>query len=164
MKIYTKTGDEGTTSLIGGRVEKDNLRVETYGTVDELMSSINVLMLNCDSEVKVVIKEILEDLYNINASLATININKEYIYDKNIQFIEETIDKYESKLEPLSEFIIYFESELSCYANVSRTICRRAERRVVSLAKIETIDSNIKIYLNRLSDLLFVLARYFDNK
>ena len=167
MKIYTKTGDDGTTALFGGgRVPKDSLRVECYGTIDELNSSIGVAVSEIET---LVIREkllkIQNHLFNLGGELATPDESKiiSRIENKDVGFLENTIDEIEKELQPLKQFILPGGTKGASLLNLSRTICRRAERLVTSLSKIEKISDVILVYLNRLSDLLFVLARY-ENK
>jgi len=167
MKIYTKTGDDGTTALFGGgRVPKNSLRVECYGTIDELNSSLGVVVSEIDT---IVIRErllkIQNHLFNLGGELATPEESKVVsgIEKKDVEFLENTIDEIEKELQPLKQFILPGGTKGASLLNLSRTICRRAERLVTSLSKIEKISDVILAYLNRLSDLLFVLARY-ENK
>ncbi len=169
MKIYTKTGDDGSTGLYGGeRVPKDSLRVECYGTIDELNSTLG---LAC-SEIKgAVISQLLlsiqNKLFTLGGELATpkikVGMNIVKIQNDDILFVENEIDKFEEKLEPLKQFILPGGSKGASHLHFARSICRRAERLVTSLSQKEEISNLILIYLNRLSDLLFVLARY-ENK
>ena len=167
MKIYTKTGDEGSTSLFGGRrVDKDDLRIKAYGTVDEL----NALLGSAVSEIldeafKELLKNIQIDLFIIGSDLATpddgkINFTVPKTEESLIRKLEEAIDLYSDKLPPLKNFILPGGSKGASLLHLARTVCRRAERSVVELSKNENIGQNILVYLNRLSDLLFVLARY----
>lgn len=171
MKIYTKTGDKGETGLFGGgRVSKDSLRIEAYGTIDELNSFIGLAIVEIkDDGVKKLLFEIQNELFVVGTDLATPNIEKdEKLKIKRVaeDFYlskEKEIDKYEDKLDKLQNFILPGGSKSASFLHVCRTICRRAERRAVSLSRIEKINEHILIYLNRLSDLLFVLSR-FENK
>ncbi|MBI9070412.1 MAG: cob(I)yrinic acid a,c-diamide adenosyltransferase [Melioribacteraceae bacterium] len=168
MKIYTKTGDQGTTSLFGGeKVDKDNLRLDAYGTVDELNSFIGDSLFNCGSEkAKDLLTEIQHHLFNLGAVLATPDDKKNLkkaiskIPDELINILEEEIDELDAKISPQKVFILPGGSKGACKLHIARTVCRRAERQVVTLSKSVEIDTNIVIYLNRLSDLLFVLARF----
>jgi cob(I)alamin adenosyltransferase len=168
MKIYTKTGDKGETSLFGGqRVWKDNLRISAYGTVDELNSvlGISVNEIN-EKELAEVIYSIQNDLFTLGSDLASplekdnkaITIQR--VSNVFVEKLEKLIDNYDSKLPPLKNFIIPGGTRGAGLLHLARTVCRRAEREVIALAKIESINEEIKIYLNRLSDLLFVLARF----
>lgn len=166
MKIYTKTGDDGTTGLFGGeRVSKDDLRVECYGTVDELNSTLGMV----NSEVKnieltTLITEIQNKLFTVGGQLATPTEKSGLVLvklvDEDILFLEKNIDSFEEKLEPLKQFILPGGSKGASLLHFARSVCRRAERLVTSLSKNEKVSNLILIYLNRLSDLLFVLARF----
>ncbi len=171
MKIYTKTGDKGETGLFGnGRVPKDSLRIEAYGTIDELNSFIGLTITEIkDENVKELLLEIQNELFVISTDLATPSIEKDEklkIKRTSEDFYlskEKEIDNYEEKLEKLKNFILPGGSKGASYLHICRTICRRAERRTVSLSKAEKVNENILIYLNRLSDLLFVLSRFENN-
>ncbi|HEX5625253.1 MAG TPA: cob(I)yrinic acid a,c-diamide adenosyltransferase [Saprospiraceae bacterium] len=166
MKIYTKTGDHGETSLFGGRrTSKDDLRIEAYGTVDELNAQLGLLAASVDlPEVKNRIIRIQTYLFVIGSKLASDPFNPTLktpeLNEDEIQFLEEEIDQMEKTLVPLRYFILPGSDVPSSTAHICRTVCRRAERRVVSLNQLEQIDHHILIYLNRLSDYLFVLSRY----
>lgn len=171
MKIYTKTGDKGETSLFGaGRVSKDNIRIEAYGTVDELNSFIGLAITETKSdEVKQTLIKIQNQLFNLGSDLATPdeidskNISIPRITQEDYKYIEQQIDFFSEKLDELKYFILPGGTKSSAILHIARTICRRAERRVVALNNTVKINSNIIIFLNRISDLLFVLARY-ENK
>ena len=171
MKIYTKTGDKGDTGLFGGeRVSKSSERIEAYGTVDELNSFIGMAVVEVkDNEVKELLKKIQNELFTVGSDLATPDIEKnkklniERVQEKFCADAEKAIDYFEDKLEPLKNFILPGGSKSSALLHVCRSVCRRAERRVVKLSSSEKIGENLVIYLNRLSDLFFVLARY-ENK
>ncbi len=167
MKIYTKTGDKGETSLFGGqRVSKDNLRIEAYGTVDELNSVLGMAWNEIhDTDVKETVRKIQNDLFTLGADLATplekdsrVNITR--IGIECIEWVEKKIDFFEEKLPELRAFIIPGGSKSASILHFARTVSRRAERNVVTLSKSVDIGDNIVIYLNRLSDLFFVLSRY----
>ena len=166
MKIYTKTGDDGTTGLFGGqRVTKDSLRVECYGTVDELNSSLGIANSEVkNNELNSLLTEIQNKLFTLGAQLATpLNkdeINTVKLVDSDIVFLETNIDKFEEKLKPLKQFILPGGTMGASFLHFARSVCRRAERLVTLLSKNEKISNLNLIYLNRLSDLLFVLARY----
>jgi len=169
MKIYTKTGDKGKTSLFGGkRVPKTSLRIEAYGTVDELNSVIGVCRsLNTVKEVDAFFDEMQRDLFTLGADLATpeekTNQGVPRIQSFHIDRIEKQIDMVEHHLAPLKRFILPGGNRTSAMTHVARTVCRRAERIVVHLAQVEpSIGENPVIYLNRLSDFLFVLARHIN--
>ncbi len=170
MKIYTKTGDDGTTSLYGGkRVAKSNLRIDAYGTVDELNSVLGICRsLEPPKKVDIILKRIQNQLFNLGADLATPISKKDSlnfrINSDDIKFLEISIDKYDAENKPLKKFILPAGSIVSTYLHFARTVCRRAERLVVKLAGKETINKNTIVYLNRLSDLLFVMARWVNKK
>ncbi len=168
MKIYTKTGDVGETSLFGGqRVWKDDLRVDAYGTVDELNALLGFAVNQLkNDEVKDLAREIQNDLFTIGSDLAT-PIEKDdtkfpipRVEEKFIKKLEDKIDQFDGKNPPLKEFILPGGTAGSSLLHYARTVCRRAERKVVALSKDVEIGGKIIVYLNRLSDLLFVLARY----
>ena len=164
MKIYTKTGDQGMTSLYGGRrISKDDLRIETYGTIDELNSFIGLCASALlDTEVLEVIIEIQKRLFTIGSHLASDpqkDMNTPDILETDITLLEDTIENLNSILEPLKNFILPGGSKAVSYAHICRTVCRRAERRVISLSEHEVVDDLVVKYLNRLSDFFFVLSR-----
>lgn len=169
MKIYTKTGDKGETSLFGGkRVSKDELRIEAYGTVDELNSVVGVARTFVENKrIGEILGIIQNQLFVLGADLATPDdvkstaIKRISVGDRTS--LEETIDEIEEQLEPLESFVLPGGSRGASLLHHARTVCRRAERRVVSLKKRGETSEQTVIYLNRLSDLLFVLAR-FENK
>ena len=158
MKIYTKTGDAGTTTLIGGhRVDKDDLRLEAYGTVDELSSFVGLLEAKIsDDDDKKILLRIQSDMFVIGASLASVEERK---CDVDISYIEEAIDTDQALLPELRCFILPGGCETAALAHVCRTVCRRLERQLVRLQKTVSVDSAIMAYMNRLSDYFFVLAR-----
>lgn len=165
MKIYTKTGDKGETGLFGSdRVSKDSKRIEAYGTVDELNSVIGVVRsMNPPKEIDDMLHEIQENLFTLGADLATptdSNSSVPRISPTEVTRLEQHIDAIDPTLKPLKHFILPGGSQVAAMIHFSRTVCRRAERRVVKLAKKENIGELPVIYLNRLADLLFVLARY----
>lgn len=160
MKIYTKTGDAGKTSLFGGsRVSKDDIRIESYGTVDELNSCIGVLMAEVAYSVLV---EVQHRLFTIGSSLAS-DPSKQLITpditEADIALLEEEMDRMNDYLAPLRAFILPSGGRAIAQAHVCRTVCRRAERRVISLAHDSEVDPLVIKYLNRLSDYFFVLSR-----
>ncbi|MBA3342988.1 MAG: cob(I)yrinic acid a,c-diamide adenosyltransferase [Gemmatimonadaceae bacterium] len=173
MKIYTKTGDEGQTGLFGGgRVSKDDPRVEAYGDVDELNA---VLGLARSVELMPRIDEVLvpvqRDLFSIGALLATPHLEKMHqhlvkarIDDDRIAELERSIDACDRELEPLRAFIVPGGTPKSAALHVARTVCRRAERRVIHLQRDHEIPQLVVVYLNRLSDLLFSLARIANTR
>lgn len=169
MKIYTKTGDKGHTSLLGGtRVKKDNFRIEAYGTVDETNAAIGLIVSHLKyglSDVVEHLTQIQNKLFTLGSSLAlspesSLEIKK--IEESDIIALESWIDNYTSQLPELKNFILPGGSEVAAFAHLARTVCRRAERRVITLASEETVDDIQIKYLNRLSDYLFVLSRYLN--
>lgn len=168
MKIYTKNGDKGQTSLFGGeKVSKCALRVEAYGTVDELNANIGLLRDNCAfPDIKDELLCIQRSLFSIQSLLAAVEPDKydflPRLKEEGVYFIEDAIDRMQDELPPFKAFIIPGGHPLVSQAHVSRCVCRRAERGVVALAQTETIDMVLIRYLNRLSDYLFVLSRYFS--
>ena len=171
MKIYTKTGDKGETGLFGGeRVSKDSLRISAYGTIDELNSFIGLAITEInDASVKKNLLNVQNQLFVVGSDLATPvdektkKLNIQRTPTSYYLQIEKLIDEYDERLEELSNFILPGGSKSAALLHVCRTICRRAEREVVALKNSVTIGENIIIFLNRLSDLLFVLSR-FENK
>lgn len=165
-KVYTKTGDKGLTSLVGGkRVSKSSARVEAYGDVDELNSVLGIVLSEVkDGEIKRIINEIQNDLFIIGADLASPpEIQVPRIKKERIDDIEKIIDKLLEELDPLQEFILPSGSAGGPYLHLARTVSRRAERRIAKLMEEEQLNENVLIYINRLSDLLFVMAR-IENK
>ncbi|HEX2868975.1 MAG TPA: cob(I)yrinic acid a,c-diamide adenosyltransferase [Ignavibacteriales bacterium] len=168
MKIYTKTGDKGETGLFGGgRVAKDNLRIEAYGTIDELNSVLGVAINYVkDESVVFLLKEIQRELFVAGGDLAAphdkegSNFKIPRVEKELSEELEHQIDFYSGKLEELRHFILPGGSMGASYLHLARTVCRRAERLVVGLNKTVETGEKIIVYLNRLSDLLFVLARY----
>ena len=173
MKIYTKTGDAGQTGLFGGgRVSKDDPRVEAYGDVDELNAFLgaarSVEMMPRIDEVLVPVQR---DLFSIGALLATPDLEKMHdhlakaqIDDSRIASLEQEIDACDRELEPLRAFIVPGGTPKAAALHVARTVCRRAERRVIHLQKEVEIPPIVVVYLNRLSDLLFTLARIANTR
>nr|WP_317333283.1 cob(I)yrinic acid a,c-diamide adenosyltransferase [uncultured Romboutsia sp.] len=167
MRIYTKTGDKGQTSLYDGtRVDKDSIRVESYGTIDELNSYIGLCMHYINKDEKKVLFNIQRDLFYIGAELATKNTEKlnKVVSDDDIRNLESIIDKYMGEAKGLDSFIIPGTSLASAHLHIARTICRRAERIIISLGKIEQVNPLLIKYINRLSDVLYAIARYSEDK
>ena len=171
MPIYTKTGDKGTTGLYGGkRVSKFNIRVETYGTVDELNSAIGVAIAEISKIKNKIAKtreeliRIQNDLFSIGSALASTSAIPNTKLKKRVEEFEVFIDQMTAKMPVLSNFILPGGGKVGAELHLARTICRRAERRVVELSKTEKIDENILMYFNRLSDLLFTMARFVNSK
>jgi cob(I)alamin adenosyltransferase len=170
LKIYTKTGDGGETGLFGGgRTPKDSLRVAAYGEVDELNATLGLVRaLDPQEFADALLQGIQRDLFTIGAQLATPDPDKlqkalsrsgAAIGDSDIAALENAIDGHEARLEPLKNFILPGGAPKAATMHLARTVCRRAERAVVALSRREQISPAILRYLNRLSDLLFVLAR-----
>ncbi len=168
MKIYTKTGDMGDTSLFGGkRVPKSTLRIDAYGTVDELNAQLGVARaLKPFAEIDRLLEQIQSQLFVLGADLATpfdaASTNIKRIQQNEIQFLEETIDRLNVHLEPLKSFILPDGSIVGAQLHVARAVCRRTERLVDALGRKEKIGKYPLMYLNRLADLLFVIARYVN--
>ncbi len=169
MKIYTKTGDKGLTSLIGGtRVAKHHIRIESYGTVDELNSFIGLIAdQDIDAHSKGILKQVQDRLFTIGASLAADpEKSKMVIPDlemSDIELLEKEMDLMNNNLPELRHFILPGGSNSVSYCHIARCVCRRAERVTVHLAEESTVDEKVIIYLNRLSDYLFTLARKIAN-
>lgn len=169
MKIYTKTGDRGETGLFGaGRVSKDSQRIEAYGTVDELNSFIGLAIVEAKEEI--VRKQLLRIqnlLFVVGGDLAAPGESDRFqiprIQEADYEEIEGFIDSISERLDELKYFILPGGTKSAAMLHLARTVCRRAERRVVALKKGEEVNENIVIFLNRISDLLFELARY-ENK
>ncbi len=168
MKVYTRAGDDGTTSLFsGGRVPKDDLRVEAYGTIDELNSTLG--LLRCEEMASDTIERLIkiqEALFAAGAALADAEgRNDDGPATWDVQGIEQWIDLMESELDELRAFILPGGSRAAALAHVARTVCRRAERRVHSLGGTRSgVPSGLLPYLNRLSDAFFVLARFLNRR
>lgn len=172
MKVYTKTGDTGTTSLFGGtRVPKHHIRIESYGTVDELNSHIGLIR---DQDINVLYKNVLievqDRLFTVGAILATPpekevlkngqkRLRNLGILETDIEFLENEIDSMEDSLPPMTHFVLPGGHTTVSYCHIARCVCRRAERLAVHLHELEPTDELVIKYLNRLSDYLFVLAR-----
>jgi len=172
MKIYTKTGDKGTTALFGGtRVPKHHIRIESYGTIDELNSHMGLLRdQEIDSHYKSIIQHIQDRLFTIGAILATdpekailkngkqrLNIPK--IQEKDIELLEAEIDQMNDSLPPMTHFVLPGGHQTVSFCHIARCVCRRAERLASALYDISPFQAETLTYLNRLSDYLFVLAR-----
>lgn len=169
MSIYTKFGDNGKTSLYGGKtVSKGNIRVEAYGNLDELNSFLGIVLKNIkDKKISGEIIKIQSDLFEIGSSISSLATNKHkdlsIFFKKRVTEFEKEIDVLTNKLPELENFILP-GGKTGSYLHYARTIARRAERRIVVLAEKEKILQEILIYLNRLSDLLFIYARYVNYK
>jgi cob(I)alamin adenosyltransferase len=165
MKIYTRTGDEGSTALFGGsRVSKADLRIDAYGTVDELNAFLAVVR---DQEVnrkrEHFLVHVQERLFTIGSMLATVPGNTTVkiprLVEGDSESLEEAIDQMEAHLQPLRNFVLPGGHVSISHCHVARTVCRRAERKIVALSEAEVVDPLVIMYINRLSDYLFVLAR-----
>jgi cob(I)alamin adenosyltransferase len=158
-KIYTRTGDDGTTGLgDGSRVRKDSARVTAYGTVDELNSTIGMLLAqDVGEDVAEHLTQIQHDLFDLGGELCIPGMAM--VFDADIERLENVLDRFNDDLPPLKDFILPAGGMAAATCHLARTVCRRAEREVVTLADHETVRAEATRYLNRLSDLLFVLAR-----
>jgi len=168
MNIYTKTGDDGTTGLYGGRrIAKDSLRVQAMGSVDELNSQIGLAMVSCDDEqLGSILKELQQDLFTFGANLATpadqqneAQKQMPRIGEAQGSKLEQYIDQLWAPLEPMKHFVLPGGGLLAARLHVARAVCRRAERDCLALSRTEQINAALLVFLNRLSDLLFAAAR-----
>ncbi|MFZ5965884.1 MAG: cob(I)yrinic acid a,c-diamide adenosyltransferase [Bacillota bacterium] len=168
MKIYTKTGDKGKTSLYDlTRIDKDDIRVESYGTIDELNSMLGFARNFVDDhEVVEVIFKIQRELFDVAGELATKDRIRfpEKINDSHVSGLEKIIDMYIAKMDKVDKFIIPGSNKASAALHVARTICRRGERRVLTLSKEEEISPILLKYVNRLSDAIYSMARYLETE
>ena len=169
MKIYSKKGDKGHTSLMDGEiVKKHNLSVDAYGTIDELNSFIGLLKDYLrDDKIKIILNNVQVNLFSIGSILAAgknnIKSSKVKIDKKDVLYLEYHIDKLNEDLPELKNFIIPGGLKTSSYSHVCRSICRRAERKISELNKDISVDSNILAYVNRLSDFFFILSRHLNH-
>lgn len=163
MKIYTKTGDKGSTGLWGGRrVSKDDARIQTYGTVDECNAVIGLARaLKPEAGLDELLAKLQNQLFVLGSDLASELGNDKVprISQDHVAGLEQAIDTLEAELPPLTQFILPGGSPVASHLHLARTVCRRAERWAVSLQRLEPVNEQALIYLNRLSDLLFVAAR-----
>ena len=164
-KVYTRTGDAGQTSLVSGtRVDKDDVRVEAYGTIDELNSNLGVLLHSTkldNPEVIAIVRKAQNKLFNIGGYLANDKADKLYgMTQEDVAELERMMDQMNETIPPAQGFVLPGGTRLSAQADRCRTITRRAERRVVTLAKVAPIDPLVLEYINRLSDFFFVFARF----
>lgn len=172
MKIYTKTGDKGQTSLYrGGRVAKDAPRLEAYGTLDEANSVLGLAIAQLPdsgwaADVRAELRRVQSDLFGLGAQLATKGNEKPawYVREEDVTALERAIDRMEAELPPLTTFILPGGHPAGATLHVARTVARRAERAVVGVQHDEALDPLILGYLNRLSDYLFVLARFVNRR
>lgn len=170
MKIYTKKGDDGTTGLFNGeRVRKSELRVKTYGTVDELNSIVG-LALSFDSppEIRHDLDVITNMLFTVGSDLATPykpepKFEVERLKPEQEKWLEKTMDTYENNLKPLKNFILPGGTHCAAFLHNARTVCRRAERLIVELAEKEEVNEGVIVFMNRLSDYFFMAARYANH-
>ncbi len=170
-KIYTKTGDAGTTALGGGqRVPKDARRVQVYGTVDELNSLIGVALAHglCD-RLQTFLPQVQNELFDLGSDLCFLEADKQkyklpQIEDRHVQKLEALIDEINDVVGTLQNFILPGGAPGSAHLHVARTVCRRAEREATTLAREEGVGANVLVYLNRLSDALFVMARFENHE
>ncbi len=172
-RIYTRTGDSGDTALVGGqRVPKDHLRIETYGTVDELNAFIGGARVTAESlpavaDLAVILKRVQHELFNLGSILATlpadVHPKQPRVTGAEIAQLEQEIDEANSVLAPLRSFVLPGGSRLDADLHICRTVCRRAERLLVALARVESVPEEAVRYLNRLSDALFVWSRWSNH-
>jgi len=176
-KVYTRTGDSGDTSLVGGqRLSKDNIRIEAYGEVDELNAIIGGCKHEIDSKiteyselksVSEILYRIQHQLFNIGTTLATLpedlNDDMPCIKREDIIQLEQEMDNFNQDLQPLKSFVLPGGSSINIWLHKARTVCRKAERTCVKLSKASNLDSNVICYLNRLSDALFVWSRWANH-
>jgi len=168
LKIYTKTGDEGDTGLQGGkRISKSSERIRSYGNVDEVNSVLGlVLSHKIDPDVEKLLKKIQNELFVLGSDLSNPDTaDKQNRISKNmVENLEKKIDEYEKELPPLSNFILPGGTHSAALVHLARTVVRRSETNVVSLSKTEKINTECLVYLNRLSDLLFVITRELNKR
>ena len=168
MKIYTKTGDDGTTGLIGNkRVKKSNPRIASYGVVDELNASIGIVLSSkLGKDISILLTKIQNDLFVVGADLANPDLKNKSnrVTSEMTIYLEKEIDRLEEKLDPITFFILPGGDLIASQIHLARAICRRAETNMVSLSQVETINNLCLIYMNRLSDLLFVVARTINKR
>jgi len=168
VKIYTKTGDDGTTGLIGNkRVKKSNPRIATYGIVDELNAAIGIILSSkLGKDIRNLLTRIQNDLFVVGADLANPNLDNKSsrVTSEMVLFLEKEIDKLEEKLSPITFFILPGGDLIASRIHLARAICRRAEINVVKLSEVDKINNECLIYMNRLSDLLFVIARTINKR
>ncbi len=168
MKIYTRTGDDGTTGLQNGkRVSKSDLRILAYGAIDEANSCLGIVLAHdLDSDVKELLTKIQNELFIAGSDLSDPDLEnkKNRVTDAMVTNLEKNIDKFEEEVTPLTNFILPGGNKVAAYLHLARTISRRAETQIVALAQHETLNPSCQKYLNRLSDLLFVLARLVNKR
>ncbi|MBM3911115.1 MAG: cob(I)yrinic acid a,c-diamide adenosyltransferase [Thaumarchaeota archaeon] len=168
MKIYTKTGDDGTTGLQGGsRISKSNPRIAAYGTIDEINSSLGIVLSSkLDNDIKEVLTKIQNDLFVAGSDLSNPDMtsSKNRITAKMVEYLESKIDQFEEELTSITKFILPGGHPIASQVHFARAVTRRAETMVIALSEKENVNAECKKYLNRLSDLLFVLARVVNKR
>lgn len=168
VKIYTKTGDDGTTGLIGGaRVKKTNSRIAAYGAVDEINSAIGIaLSSEIDSDLREMLTRIQNDLFVVGADLANPDSasSSMRVTEKMTGYLEESIDALESALKPITYFILPGGNAVAAQIHFARAVCRRAEVKIIEVSDTENLNRECQVYVNRLSDLLFVMARAINHR
>lgn len=168
VKIYTKTGDDGTTGLVGGgRIKKSSHRIIAYGAIDELNSVIGIVLSSTlDSDINDLLTKIQNDLFIAGSDLANPNLkdSSSRITDAMVSYLENQIDRLEFELTPITYFILPDGDLVSSQIHLARAICRRAEVNIVQLEEKEPINKICQVYVNRLSDLLFVIARTINKR
>jgi len=168
LKIYTKTGDDGTTGLQGGtRISKSDLRIQAYGAVDEVNSVLGIILTqSLDSDIKSLLTQIQNELFVAGSDLSNPDLSnqKTRITESMILNLESHIDRFESELAPLANFILPGGNTVAAFLHLARTMTRRAETILVELSKKEKINNSCQKYLNRLSDLFFVMARLANKR
>ncbi len=168
MRIYTKTGDDGTTGLIGNkRVKKSSPRIASYGMVDELNASIGIILSSkLGKDIRVLLTKIQNDLFVVGADLANPNLknNSNRVTSEMVSYLEKEIDRLEEKLSPITYFILPGGDLIASHVHLTRAICRRAETNIAHLLESEDLNNTCLIYMNRLSDLLFVVARTINKR
>jgi cob(I)alamin adenosyltransferase len=170
-RVYTRTGDDGTTGLGGGqRVPKDSPRIAAYGTVDELSSAIGAAVAaGLDGRLASALERVQNDLFNLGSDLCILEEDKArmpvpVVEERHVLALERLMDELSAVLPPLDNFILPGGSPGAAHLHVARTVCRRAERLLVALSREEAVGLHTKVYLNRLSDALFVMARYENHQ
>jgi len=168
MKIYTKTGDGGNTGLQGNfRIAKSHPRIISYGTIDEANAALGIVLVNTlDEDIKKILTDIQNDLFLVGSDLSNLNLNdvKNRVTLDMVERLEHNIDKFESELSPLTNFILPGGDTAAAQLHYVRTVVRRAETQVVQLSENDEINSNCIKYLNRLSDLFFVMGRLINKR
>ncbi len=169
--LYTRTGDDGTTSLVGGqRVPKASVRLDAYGTVDEFSATLGIVLTypGCPEEIKMFLQSVQNTLFNLGAYLATDSPadNRATLYgleQEQIDALERNIDSLDAATPKITSFVLPGGTPLSAHTHLARTVCRRAERMILRLDAVQKVDARVIRYFNRLSDYLFILSRYFNH-